>query len=350
MVWDDQREYIDWAGGLGGTGIFGHNYPPVEEAVQKQAGSAFHLPCVLEREVAGLLAGHLRYAEETRFCQNGSDATNGAIRLARAVTGRSVVIAFEGAYHGASYDWCCDQAPAKGVPTQSLIRIPWNRPKALEASLTVFRAAAVIFEIGADDPTPEMVEALNRVGKYGTILIADEVVTGFRLSLQGACGLFGIQPDLGCFGKAIGNGYPIAALCGKRDLMREFDLDRTLSPVFMSYTHSGNAKMLAAAKATLERIGPWEINYLWDVGAELMRYFTGKVVGQAPRSGFRFDSPERESAFWQHCAKEGVLFYKTNFPTLQHKGEILDRTLELLSDAFTTELDGDAPKALYSTR
>ena len=240
--------------------------------------------------------------------------------------------------------------------------------------------AAVIFEVSNKDPKPEFVAALNHVGDYGTILIADEVVTGFRLGQQGACGVYGIKPDLACYGKALGSGVPVAALCGKRELMREFDLAYTTSPVFMSFTHAGNVGGLTAAKQTLEEIQKrsQEIYFqLWCTGKKLMTSFQDaarsafvacEAVGQPARSHFKFHPTGSltvealRAVFIQWMQQRGVLMGVPNFPTLAHSNEDIENTwlamraalgaVRAAVDADSVEgiLEGPVPITLYSVR
>ena len=382
----DGRQYVDWVQGLGGAGIFGHGVLSVQ---RETAGMAFHLPHALEDQVAGLLRDMLPWAEETRFCLNGTDATAGAVRLARAVTGRDTVIVFEGSYHGESTgDWSlAARDGARGLTSHVLkpLTLQWNKPEELHAALAKTECAAVIFEVGSEDPNKEFVEALNSAWKYGALLIADEVVTGFRLGLQGACGRFEIKPNLACYGKALGSGVPIAALCGRDDLMDEFDPAVTHSPVFMSFTHAGNTTGLSAAKYTLQKLlidasdEPYGIYHeLAKIGFILMnalaRNLPGlhphvcELVGQPERSALRFHDTGSLTAealraiFVQTAANFGVLFGIPNFPTLAHTSSDLKLTeqaieyamakirLAIERDTLDGFLEGPVPRPLYQVR
>ena len=182
-VWDsDGKEYVDFVQGLGGSGIMGHRPEIISKLYEESEMLCVHLPTPVEQEVAALLRGMLPWAEVSRFCLNGTDSTAGAVRLARAVTGRDSVIVFEGSYHGESTgDWSLSAKPgARGLPDllRKPITLPWNDVSRLRGDL-IRGCAAVIFEVANEDPTPEFVAALNSVGSYGTILIADEVVDIF---------------------------------------------------------------------------------------------------------------------------------------------------------------------------
>ena len=340
-VWDeDGKQYIDWCQGLSGIGPLGHAHQKVVEAVTValRFGTAFHLPHKLEDEVAWLLCEIFDYADDVRFCLNGTDATAGAIRLARAVTGRTTVITFENAYHGMSTgDWqICGAEPARGIPKEypKPIKVEWNNCRALAYALGRYRPAAVIFEVPTEDPTQEFVENLHAISAVGALLIADEVVTGFRFGLHGACGEFGINPDLACFGKGLGAGFPIAALVGRKDLIDEFYSEQ---PPFMSFTHAGNTVGLAAAKATIEVLREFNWPKFQNIGTELKAAFNrefnhlgAEAVGQPSRHQFRFQHDYQFQAFIGECAKHGVLFGITNSPTIRHGGGVLERTISVM--------------------
>jgi len=363
-VWDrDSKQYIDWCQGLSGIGPLGHAHQKVVEAVTValRFGTAFHVPHPLEDELAELLCSILPYAEDVRFCLNGTDPTEGAVRLARAVTGRTTVITFKNAYHGMSSDWqICGVEPARGVPKEypKPIKVEWNNCEALGAAVDKYSVAAVIFEVPTADPTPEFVEELNDTRGLNCLLIADEVVTGFRFGLQGACGQFGIKPDLACFGKAFGAGFPVAALVGRQDLIDEF---YAIEPVFMSYTHAGNTVGLAAAKASIEvlrddfdwpkfqKIGE---DLKWAFGEEFS-HLGGRAVGQPSRHQFRFPHDYQFQAFMRECAKHGVLFGVTNSPTERHGGGVLERTKSVMRRHARWAVEASEPVSavkLYDVR
>jgi len=388
--------YVDWT--WSGTGILGHAPPEVSRAVSDTMfkGCAFGLPHVLERQTSDLMCEMLPdYAELVRFALNGTDVVAGAVRLARAVTGRPWVVTFKDAYHGASAEWFLStQEPARGCVltfcrdivnddgTDGLHenesyawQAEWNNITSLQSAL-MWHPAAVIFEV-REAPTPEFVDALNSLPE-NVLLIADEVVTGFRLAKGGACELYGIKPDLACFGKALGSGVPISALVGKEKYMREFDLDYTNEPVFMSYTQGGNALGLAAAKKTLEIIRDTDaIEKIYWIGSELqdafwelaaLRNISVSINNQPSRHSFTFiDGAGIEgralfTLFQQKMCEQGVLIGPTNCPTIAHEGEPLEKTKEAMVPAFEAvaraiekgtvegELKGPVPRPLYSRK
>ncbi|NUN97652.1 MAG: aminotransferase class III-fold pyridoxal phosphate-dependent enzyme, partial [Candidatus Omnitrophica bacterium] len=273
-VWDaDGNEYIDYILGMGPL-ILGHSPATVIEAVtrQLQDGLLFATPTDLEIEVAESLKALVPCAEKVRFGTSGSEAVHAALRLARAATGRPRILRFEGHYHGwlDNIAWegaggngggALKPSAAKGQirsDSEGLLILPWND---LEAVGDLFRRkgssiAAVILEpvmasCGAIPPTNGFLAGLHELcARHGSVLIFDEVVTGFRLALGGAQEFFGVTPDLAVFGKALGAGIPISAVAGGERVMRHWG---EASPI-LAGTHSANPVSLAAARATLETL------------------------------------------------------------------------------------------------
>lgn len=369
VIDDKGRSYLDWAQGLGGTGIFGHAHPQIFQPFYRNIayGTSFHLPHVLEQSAADELLKILPGFDAVRFCLNGTDATAGAIRLARGATGRSEVIQFKGSYHGDSTaDWSIAGKNPRGVYALPPVLCDWNDADGLRKAVRDRNPAAVIFEVNIEDPTPEFVNALNEVKSSGVVLVADEVVTGLRFPKMLASRHYGIHPDLVCLGKALGSGVPIAAVVGC-DLMREFDITHTNSPVFMSFTHAGNAIGLAALLATLrlmqsENDDP--IALIWESGRALMSAFgdnpLGAVAkGQPPRSRFVFAGDGEVSGYEQHyafvgeMARLGILMTVANFPTACHDIDTVTLTRRGMECAFERMKKikpGAAPPPLYTVR
>lgn len=255
-VWDaDGTEYIDWPMALGPL-LLGHNHPAVTAALRKQLdnGIAFSLPTVGELELAERLIRWFPFAERVRFGKNGSDATAGAVRVARAFTRRDLVLCC--GYHGWQ-DWFIGTTTRNaGVPVavRELTKpFPYNDLPGLEALLAANRGkvAAIILEpMGLIEPAAGYLQAVRRLAtEHGAILIFDECWTGFRIHPQGAFGKFGVAPDLGCFGKALGNGVPISAIVGRADVMDALD------EVFFSFTFGGDMMGIAAAGGSPRRAG-----------------------------------------------------------------------------------------------
>ena len=352
-VWDvDGNEYIDYAMALAPV-VLGHGDPDVTAAVtaEIQHGTAFSLPHPLEVEVAEMLIEMIPCAEMVRFGKNGSDATAGAIRVARAFTKRDVVAMC--GYHGWQ-DWCI--APTtrnKGIP-QAVCDLTktfaYNDIASLEKIFAENegQVAAVILEAtGIVAPKPGFLEAVKECAhKHGAILIFDEIVTGFRWANGGAQEFFGVIPDLGCFGKAMGNGFPIAAVVGRRDIMEWMD------EVFFSFTFGGETAALAAAKAVLTKFKQQPvIEHIWNQGKRIqdaynvlaktygIEKFT-ECIGYAPRSVSVFrdetgaESLLYKSLFQQECLKRGILFTGGHNLSLSHEATDISLTLRVYRTAM----------------
>ena len=364
-VWDvDGNEYIDYPMALG-TIILGHNYPAVTDAVtrQMQDGTIFSLPHPLEVEVAELLTEIIPCAEMARFGKNGSDATSGAVRVARAFTGRDVIVC--SGYHGWQ-DWYIGTTTRnKGVPkaVQELtIPFEYNDVEGLQRIFAEHpgQVAAVIMEpVGLVEPNDSFLQQVRELTqREGALLIFDEVITGFRLALGGAQEYFSVSPDLACFGKAMGNGYPIAAVVGKREVMELFD------EVFFSFTFGGDTLSLAATAVTIAEMRDKNvIGHLWEQGQRLKDGFNvlareyevdryTECVGLPPRTVIAFkdhtgdESLELKSLFQQECLKRGVLFsggqnicYSHSGPDIEHTLRVYRTALDILSQAVR---EGDA--------
>jgi len=254
-VWDvDGNEYVDLVNGLLCVSL-GYCDTDVDAAVRRQLdrGVSFSLATDLEAELAERLVRLIPAAEKVRFGKNGSDATSAAVRIARAATGRPRIIAC--GYHG-WHDWYIGSTTrSKGVPeaVRGLTHsAPYNDLAAVEAHLATHpgEIAALIMEAAnVEAPNPGYLAELKALlHRHGSLLIFDEVITGFRFHLGGAQALFGVTPDLACFGKGMANGLPISAIVGRADLMAEFEA------IFVSGTFGGEALSLAASIATLDKM------------------------------------------------------------------------------------------------
>jgi len=272
-VWDaDDKRYIDYVGSWGPL-VLGHAHSEVVKAVQDAAarGLSFGAPTESELEMAEWLTRCLPSMQQVRLVSSGTEATMTAIRLARGFTGRPKIVKFEGCYHGhadsllvkaGSGALTLGQPSSAGVPpevTAHTIVLDYNDAAMLEAAFKTQgdAIAAVIVEPVAGNmnlvkPTREFLDALRDLcTRYGTVLIFDEVMTGFRVGLQGAQGLFGITPDLTTLGKVIGGGMPVGAFGGRRDIMQSI---APLGPVYQAGTLSGNPVAVAAGLATLKLV------------------------------------------------------------------------------------------------
>lgn len=269
-LWDaDGNEYIDYIGSWGPQ-ILGHAAPPVVDAIVAAArkGTSFGASTPAEADLAELVLSAFPRMQKVRFLSSGTEATMSAIRLARAYTKRKYLVKFEGCYHGHA-DALLVKAGSgvatlgipgsAGVPeefTQFTLALPYNDVDALEKAFSKFKhqIACVIVEpvvgnMGCVPPARGYLEALRAITKnHGTVLIFDEVMTGFRLAFGGAQELFAITPDLTTMGKIIGGGLPVGAYGGPSEIM---DLVAPLGPMYQAGTLSGNPLAMAAGYATL---------------------------------------------------------------------------------------------------
>ncbi len=254
-VWDvDNNEYVDFINGLAAITL-GYQDPDVDAAVaaQLKQGVVFSLPHTVEMEVAEKIVELVPCAEMVRFGKNGSDATAGAIRLARAFTNRDHVAVC--GYHGWQDWYIGTTARNRGVPKATRDLSHTWAYNDLESLAKLFRdypdqIAAVILEpMNVVEPLPGFLESVTELArKHGALLIFDETVTGFRYAIGGAQQHFGVTPDLATFGKGLANGYPVSAVAGRADVMK------LMEEVFFSFTFGGEALSLAAALATMKKL------------------------------------------------------------------------------------------------
>jgi glutamate-1-semialdehyde 2,1-aminomutase/spore coat polysaccharide biosynthesis protein SpsF len=288
-VWDvDGNEYVDLVCGLLPV-VLGYRDVDVDAAVQGQldAGVTFSLATELEAKLAERLVEIIPCAEMARFGKNGTDATSGAIRIARAHTGRDRVAVC--GYHGWQ-DWYVGATTrSRGVPeaTRQLTHtFQYNDVDSLQRLFDVHPGefAAVILEpMNAEMPGEGFLETVAQMARdHGAVLIFDEVITGFRYALGGAQEYFGVTPDLAAFGKALGNGHPISALVGRADLMGE------LERVFYSSTFGGEATSLAAAIAVVDKMRREPvIEHLWKTGRALADTVSGLAADRGLQDVFQ---------------------------------------------------------------
>ena len=272
-LWDTNgKQYIDYVGSWGPM-ILGHAHPEVVKAVQDAAanGLSFGAPTEIETQLAQKICALIPSIDKVRMVSSGTEATMSALRLARGFTGRDKILKFEGCYHGH-----CDSLLVKagsgaltfGVPTspgvpaalaEQTLTLPYNDLAAVTELFSQIgeEVAAIIVEPVAGNmnliaPQEGYLQGLRTLcDQYGVVLIFDEVMTGFRVALQGAQGLYQVTPDLTCFGKVIGGGMPVGAFGGKAEIM---DYISPQGPVYQAGTLSGNPVAMAAGLKTLELI------------------------------------------------------------------------------------------------
>ncbi|MFF9555703.1 glutamate-1-semialdehyde 2,1-aminomutase [Streptomyces albus] len=274
-VWDiDGNRYIEYGSGLRSVSL-GHAHPRVTEAVRRQLdrGSNFVRPSIVEVEAAERFLATVPTAEMVKFAKNGSDVTTAAVRLARAVTGRPRVAVCEDHPFFSVDDWFIGTTPmSAGIPaatTELTVSFPYGDLAATEELLSRYpgEIACLILEPaahaqpfpgspgrpGAEDTTAAYLAGLRELAdRHGCVLVFDEMITGLRWSEAGAQGLYGVVPDLSTFGKALGNGFAVSALAGRRALMERGGLRHSHDRVFLlSTTHGAETHALAAAMAVL---------------------------------------------------------------------------------------------------
>ena len=262
-VWDvDGNEYIEYGSGLRAVSL-GHRHPKVLEAVRHEIdrGSNFVRPSIVELEAAERFLAMVPTAEMVKFTKNGSDATTAAVKLARAVTGRPLAALCSDHAFFSIDDWFIHRTPmSAGIPGEIgdlTVGFPYGDLAATEELLTEHegRIACLILEAATQhDPPAGYLEGLRDLAhRHGALLIFDEMITGFRFSAAGAQGLYGVTPDLSTFGKALGNGFAVSALAGRRELMERGGLRDNHERVFLlSTTHGAETHALAAAIATMD--------------------------------------------------------------------------------------------------
>jgi len=287
-----------------------------------------------------------------------------AVRLARAVTEWEHIVVHKNDYHGWN-DWTIARTnPGYGIVEcdKDLVHeAEWGDLSAYD-NLPSESIAAIVFEHPSMDADPEWYEYMQQMAiDEGAFLIADEIVTGLRYGLGGACGKFGINPDLICIGKALGNGFPINAVVGPAEYLDWFN---RVDPVFCSSTHWGETASLYAANYVLDNWDQDCVDDIWETGGNLivrLKDAGWDVFGHPPRSVLRFKD-EKERAFFVHYMFEnGILMNRPNFPNLCHTlddvmltWEVATRARERYNNMSQKELDeyvaGRMPRVLFSNR
>ena len=365
MLWDTTgRAYIDWMIGWGPV-ILGYRHPAVERAIREQLAESPLLSLLhpLEVEVAERLCDAVPCAERVAFGKNGSDVLAAAVRVARAFTRREIVL-FHG-YHG-FHDWYMAAHPAcEGIPEalRDLIHeFAYNDVEGLARLFDRFgdRVAAVVMEpTNIALPAPGFLESVRRMtSDNGSLLVFDEIITGFRLARGGAQEAFGVVPDLACVGKALANGMPLSALVGRGDIMQ------TVHRVGYGITYRGETLSLAAARACLEIFEREPVaKRLAATGAALRSLYhearnrigvDTTLIGPDARQSFAFAGSRRitplgcQTLFVQECLKRGVLTNGNVLPCLAHdeaavarSAQVFAESLEVVARAVAAErLDG----------
>lgn len=345
-VWDENdREYIDYIMGLGSVAL-GYGYSEVTRAAVEavEDGVVGPLAPVIEEDLAAQISGLMPWIEQVRFLKTGAEAMAAAVRLARVGTGRDRILGC--GYHG----WLDWSQSAEGVPrsTRDLYaELPFNDAAGSRKLIRAAgdRLAAVAFEpVIHCEPEAEWLAVLREeTERVGALLIVDEIKTVCRLAVGGACERYDIRPDLVVMGKALANGFPLAVVGGRAEVMAATTrtwISSTLATEFVS---------LAAARATLDVMVARQVpQHLGRVGARLLagliqlqeahqELVTG--VGGIPEMCFlRYADETASRAVTAACARAGLLFKRSdyNFVSLAHDEPVVDRTLALLAEALST--------------
>jgi glutamate-1-semialdehyde 2,1-aminomutase len=380
--WDaDDKRYIDYIGSWG-PAIVGHSHPAVIRAVQEAAarGLSFGAPTEGEIEMAEEICRLLPSVEQVRLVSSGTEAAMSALRLARGATGRDKIVKFEGCYHGHADSLLVKAGSglltfgnptSAGVPedfAKHTLVLDYNNPQQLEEVFQQMgdQIACVIVEPVAGNmnlvrSTPEFLQAMRRLcTQHGSVLIFDEVMSGFRVGLGCAQSLYGITPDLTVLGKVIGGGLPVAAFGGRKDLMKYL---APLGPVYQAGTLSGNPVAVAAGMSTLKLIqAPGFYETLSAQTAKLVRglsdaaksagvAFCGDSVGGMFGLYFANSVPasyaemmacdkNRFNAFFHGMLSLGVYLapsaFEAGFVSAQHDDAVIDATVEAARKAFAS--------------
>jgi glutamate-1-semialdehyde 2,1-aminomutase len=346
-VWDETgREYIDYIMALGAVAL-GYGHPAVNRAAEAAiaAGVVGPLPPVSEEALAEALAERIPWLERIRFLKTGAEAVAAAVRLARVATGRDAVLGC--GYHG-WLDWC--QGATEGVPaaTRALFaELPYNdvvAGRALIRERGSALAAVVVEPVIVNEPAREWLQMLRvETQRVGAVLIFDEIKTAFRLALGGAVQRYALdaKPDLVVIGKALANGFPLAAVGGRADVMSG------TSRTWISSTLATEGVALAAARATLEVFTKEDVSgHLHRVGTRLLHGLhelhrrhpaaIAGVAGIAEMCFLHYATDEIAHRTALNAAQRGLLFKRTayNFVSLAHDDGTVDRTLEVLDAAL----------------
>lgn len=354
-IWDiDGNEYIDFALALGAINL-GYNDPDVTNEVREQldSGTIFSLSHRLEAEVAELMRDMIPCAEKVRYGKNGSDATAGAIRLARAYTKREHVLVC--GYHGWQDWYIGTTARNLGVP-ESVRGLShtfvFNDLDSLEKRFKEFpdQVAAVILEpMNVADPAPGFLEGVKSLAhKNGALFILDETITGFRFHNGGAQALFGVTPDLATFGKGIANGYPVSAIAGRSDVMK------LMEEIFFSFTFGGETLSLAAAKATLTKLKKEPVvetmlargRQLKDgIASVIERQNASHLIGVSGHPTWAFlnfkdagdyTAWQTKTLFFQEVFARGILTLGPHMVSYAHSVADIDEMLKVYDEVFAT--------------
>lgn len=377
-MWDiDGNKFIDYVG-TWGPAIVGHADDEVIKKLGEQMakGTSFGAPCTLENELAKMVIDAVPSVEQVRFCNSGTEACMGMIRLVRAFTKRDKVIKFEGCYHGHADSFLVQAGSgvatlglpdSPGVPaavTSPTLCAQYNNLESVEAILKDNEVAAVILEpvvgnSGFIPPTKEFLQGLRDLTtKYGALLVFDEVMTGFRIAYGGAQEHFGVTPDVTTMGKVIGGGLPVGAYGGKKEIMQ---MVAPAGPMYQAGTLSGNPLAMTAGIETLKKLKePGTYEYLDKITGKLINGILaaakeaghdvcgGHISGmfgffftKGPVTCFADASKSDTAKFakWHRMMLERGIYlapsqYEAGFTGLKHTDEDIDKTIAAAAEVF----------------
>lgn len=375
----DGNEYIDYVLSWGPL-ILGHTNDEVVEAIKKvtESGTSFGAPTLIENELAKLVIERVPSIEVIRMVSSGTEATMSALRLARGFTGRNKILKFEGCYHGHGDSLLIKAGSgvatlglpdSPGVPegiAKNTITVPYNDLESVKYAFEQFGddLAGVIVEpvagnMGVVPPVPGFLENLREItNQYGSLLIFDEVMTGFRVDYGCAQGYFGVTPDITCLGKVIGGGLPVGAYGGRADIMKQI---APSGPIYQAGTLSGNPLAMTAGYATLKQLTPQsykefgrKADFLEEgltaaaekheipltvnrAGSMIGFFFTNEKVTNFEKA--KTSNLDFFSKFYREMADEGVFLPPSQFEGLflstAHTDEDLTKTLAAAEKAFS---------------
>lgn len=374
----DGNEYIDYVLSWGPL-ILGHANDQVIEAIKKTAenGTSFGAPTIMENKLAELVQERVPSIEIVRMVSSGTEATMSALRLARGYTGRNKIVKFEGSYHGHGDSLLIKAGSgvatlglpdSPGVPkgiAENTIAVPYNDLEVVKQAFEKYGEdiACVIVEpvagnMGVVPPVPGFLEGLRKVTKeYGSLLIFDEVMTGFRVDYHCAQGYFGITPDLTCLGKVIGGGLPVGAFGGRADIMEKV---APSGPIYQAGTLSGNPLAMTAGYETLRQLTPdlykefvrkadrleegihaaaekYEIPHTINrAGSMIGLFFTNEKVINYETA--RTSDLELFASYYREMANEGIFLPPSQFEGIflsaAHTDEDIEKTIAAAEKAF----------------
>ncbi len=348
----DGNEFVDWGMGLTSV-LLGHAYEPIIDAIKKELdnGVNFIRPSFIEAEIAEQICEQIPSAQMVKFAKNGSNATTSAVKLARAYTGKEIVLrCFDQPFFSID-DWFIGNTDiSSGVTQESKDKtknFKYNDIDSLKDTISLYKdngIACVIMEPAAtQEPNEGYLQAVRDIcTKENIVLIFDEVVSGFRFHPKGAQYLYDVTPDLSTFGKTMANGYSISALVGKKEIMELGGLEHDKERVFLlSTTYGGETHHLRAAQKTIEILNnnDYEVTkHVWNVGKQIKESYN-KIVNELNiekytsiqgidcRPYFYFKDNYMRTLFAQEMIKYGVLI-QAIMPSFSHSNSEINQTIE----------------------